>query len=67
MTSIKILLERLLKACQRRPDMGGDLWSRGIEVIQRRRSVLIYLSKFQPTDVQANEAPEMTITITGDY
>ena len=64
MIPVKTLMTRLWNACKIKPEFGGDLWGRGLEVIQRNRGVIIYLSKFEPTDKLINEQPTMDIEIT---
>src|SRR5687767_13182997 len=49
---VEKLINRLFAACIRLPDMGGDLFARGIEVISRRFFVVIWLSKFEPSNMQ---------------
>lgn len=44
---VKNLMGRLWDACRRKPELGGDLWGRGIEVIQRKYGVRIWLSGFE--------------------
>lgn len=60
-------MQRLFAAICRLPDFGGDTWAKGIEVIQRKYGVVIWLSKFQPTEMQAGESPKTTITIEHNW
>lgn len=63
MNNVGILMMRLLDACNRLPDMGGDLWARGIEVIERKYGVDISLASFVPSGMIESEQPTATITI----
>ena len=57
MSKIEVLIRRLLAACMR---LGGDLWARGIDVLQRRFGVCIYLRKRHLAFLHAGP---LTITI----
>ena len=61
---VEVLLYRLFAACRRLPDFGGDLWSRGLRVIERKCSVEIWLDSFVPSDVTEGEMPQAVIDIT---
>jgi len=60
---VERLMHRLFCACCRLPDYGGDLWSRGLDVIQRKTGSVIYLSRFEPSGMTEGEAPTAQITI----
>ena len=64
MTTVQELLARLWEACRHREDFGGDLWSRGLQVIQRNRDVVIYLSRFRPSDIEVAETSLAQVSIT---
>lgn len=63
MTRICRLLDRLWLVCRNKPDFGGDLWNRGVAVIERKQGVRIWLDKFEPK-VHVQEKPFAIIEVS---
>lgn len=61
---IEVLVNRLYRACSRLPDLGGDLWARGIDKIHRKYGCSIWLSRFEPADLTEEQFTEGDDTIT---
>lgn len=67
---IRELLDRLWKAVSNLPEYGiqNNTWGRGIEYLQNKYRVLIYLKSFKPSeltieDQKFNETPEITTEV----
>ncbi len=69
MDRVQRLMDRLMHACASYDDYGGDLWSRGLEVIQRKYQVAIWLSRFEyaGSDVVRTDGGEVTVAIQHDW
>jgi hypothetical protein len=60
---VAAMLSRLWKACERLPDLGDDLWARGVEKIQEKYGCVVWLDKFEPVGMTEGEQPESMVTI----
>ncbi len=56
------LLQRLVNACAAK-QWSDDTWSRGVEVIQRKYNIQVWLSKFEPSGFIQTEQPIVTLSI----
>jgi hypothetical protein len=61
--NIEILLNRLWAACSKLPNLGGDLWSRGVRKIHEKYGVEVYLNGFKLAGWREGEVPETEVTI----
>lgn len=59
-----LLIQRLWYACQRLPDYGGDMFSRGKEIIERKYGVVCYLNSFKPVGAHDGEMASTEVEIT---
>lgn len=65
MTPITTLLNRLFKACGKLPiNFGGNVWQNGVNAIERKRNVKLYLHSFKPHDMTLGEKLTMTVVVT---
>ncbi len=60
---IRCLMTRLWNICNG-IEFKGELWHRGLSVIERKFDVILYLSSFEPQGIVLGEKPASEITIT---
>lgn len=56
---------KLIRRCQASPDgFDAGVYDRGVEVLQHKFGVSIYLKSFRPQGMKESESPTAVITIT---
>lgn len=60
----KRLLDRLWRACSKLPNYGGDLWGRGLNVLERKYNINVFLTDYVPSDMIEGEQESVNVTIS---
>ena len=60
---LTMLLNRLWRVCESKPEFGGDLWGRGLQVLERKFGMKVWLSAFEPLGMSEGEVSASDVTV----